>query len=146
MHPLRALLLPGQGRVQRVAELAAGAGHALDELDGPAVRDVDGGQQLEAGSVSHGSSVPLRLRAIRAGAGYGWRSTGMRGARGHSDSTQFRSRWAPASPDFSGWNWVAHSGPFSTAATNGAPCSAQVTLGATAAKGPSTSSSHFCTA
>ena len=25
---------------------------------------------------------------------------------------------APASPDFSGWNWVAHSGPFSTAATN----------------------------
>ncbi len=24
----------------------------------------------------------------------------------------------PASPDFSGWNWVAESGPFSTAARN----------------------------
>ena len=119
-----------------------------DELDGPAARDVDGGQELEAGSVSHGSSVPLRLRAIRTGAGL--RMVEYRDARGgdvgHSDSTQLRSRWAPASPDFSGWNWVAHSGPFSTAATNGAPCSAQVTLGATAAKAPSTSSSHFCAA
>ena len=27
----------------------------------------------------------------------------------------------PASPDFSGWNWVAHSGPCSTAATNLSP-------------------------
>ena len=37
---------------------------------------------------------------------------------------------APASPDFSGWNWVADSGPFSTAATNRSPpCSAQVTSG-----------------
>lgn len=34
------------------------------------------------------------------------------------------------SPDFSGWNWVAHSAPFSTAATNGSPWVAQVTLGA----------------
>ncbi len=42
-------------------------------------------------------------------------------------STQLRSSRAPASPDFSGWNWVAHSGPFSTAATNRSPpCSAQV--------------------
>ncbi len=39
---------------------------------------------------------------------------------------------APASPDFSGWNWVAHSGPFSTAATNRSPpCVAQVTSGGT---------------
>ena len=35
--------------------------------------------------------------------------------------TQFSSSVAPASPDFSGWNWVAARGPFSTAATNGAP-------------------------
>src|SRR5688500_2549559 len=45
--------------------------------------------------------------------------------------TQLRSSWAPASPDFSGWNWVAVRGPFSTAATNRSPpCSAQVTSGA----------------
>jgi hypothetical protein len=38
---------------------------------------------------------------------------------------------APASPDFSGWNWVAQSGPFSTAATNRSPpCSLLVTSGA----------------
>ena len=131
-----------------VAELAAGAGDTLHQLDGLPARDVDGGQELEAGGVSHGSSVPLRLRVVRAGAGL--RVPGHRDAwgvgGGHSEPTQLRSRWAPASPDFSGWNWVAHSGPFSTAATNGAPCSAQVTLGATAANGPSGSSSHFCTA
>ena len=45
--------------------------------------------------------------------------------------TQLRSSWAPASPDFSGWNWVALRGPFSTAATNRSPpCSVQVTSGA----------------
>ena len=44
-------------------------------------------------------------------------------------ATQVASRCAPASPDFSGWNWVATSGPFSTAATNGSPCVAQVTSG-----------------
>jgi hypothetical protein len=38
-------------------------------------------------------------------------------------------RVRPALPDFSGWNWVADSGPFSTAATNLDPYSAQETLG-----------------
>src|SRR5687768_16373960 len=42
-------------------------------------------------------------------------------------STQLAIRRAPASPDFSGWNWVDQSGPSSTAATNRSPpCSAQV--------------------
>ncbi|OLT22254.1 hypothetical protein BJF78_07565 [Pseudonocardia sp. CNS-139] len=36
---------------------------------------------------------------------------------------------APASPDFSGWNWVAASAPFSTAATKSSPWCAQVTSG-----------------
>ena len=89
VQPLGALLLPGEGRVQRVAELSAGAGHALDQLDRPAVGDVDGGEQLQPGPA-------------------------------HSDLTQFSRSWAPASPDFSGWNWVADSGPFSTAATKSA--------------------------
>ena len=58
-------------------------------------------------------------------AGSSWR-----GGRHRSPSTHERSRAAPASPDFSGWNWVAGSGPFSTAATNRSPpCSAQVTSG-----------------
>lgn len=48
----------------------------------------------------------------------------------YSPSTQRCSTRAPASPDFSGWNWVAESGPFSTAATKRSPpCSAQVTTG-----------------
>ena len=53
--------------------------------------------------------------------------SGLGSAPTHRDATQLRSRAAPASPDFSGWNWVAQSGPFSTAATNRSPpCSAQV--------------------
>ena len=42
-------------------------------------------------------------------------------------ATQFANTTAPASPDFSGWNWVAASVPSSTAATNRSPCSAHVT-------------------
>src|SRR5262249_55006104 len=41
----------------------------------------------------------------------------------------FVSSAAPAAPDFSGWNWVAVSGPFSTAARNGPPWLAQVSSG-----------------
>ena len=47
VDPLGAGLLPAQRRLDRVAEPLLGAGHALDQLDGLAVRDVDGGQQLE---------------------------------------------------------------------------------------------------
>src|SRR5215470_5532459 len=43
--------------------------------------------------------------------------------------TQFRSSSAPASPDFSGWNWVTLSGPCSTAATKSSPWWAQLTIG-----------------
>lgn len=46
-----------------------------------------------------------------------------------TNRSQFRSSWAPASPDFSGWNCVAQSGPFSTAATKSSPWFAQVTFG-----------------
>ncbi len=46
-----------------------------------------------------------------------------------SISSQLASSAEPASPDFSGWNWVAHSGPFSTAATNGSPWVAKETRG-----------------
>src|SRR6476469_1871158 len=61
-------------------------------------------------------------------------------ADGYNVSIQLRSRCAPASPDFSGWNCVAHSGPFSTAATKGSPCSAHVTSGGVS--GPELSSSQ----
>ena len=44
--------------------------------------------------------------------------------------SQFFSSAAPASPDFSGWNWVADNGPASTAATNGTPYSVTVTVSA----------------
>ena len=108
VDPLRAGLLPAQRRLERVAEALLGAGDALDQLDGLAVGDVDGGQELEVGHRAH----PIDGEVQRL-------------------ATQLRSSAAPASPDFSGWNWVADSGPFSTAATNRSPpCSAQVTSGA----------------
>ena len=49
VDPLGAGLLPAQRRLDRVAEPLLRAGDALDELDGLAVGDVDGGQQLEVG-------------------------------------------------------------------------------------------------
>src|SRR5690606_30998950 len=45
------------------------------------------------------------------------------------EPSQLRSSCAPASPDFSGWNGVADSGPFSTAATKRPPWSDHVTRG-----------------
>ena len=54
VQPLGALLLPREGGLERVAELAAGAGDALDELDGAALDDVDGGQELQAGLLGRG--------------------------------------------------------------------------------------------
>ena len=104
VDPLRARLLPAQGGLDGIAEPLLRPGDALDELDGLAVGDVDGGEKLET---CHGHLPDQRV------------------------CTQLRSRAAPASPDFSGWNWVAQRGPFSTAATNRSPpCSAQVTSGA----------------
>ena len=106
VDPLRARLLPAQRGLDRVAEALLRAGHALHQLDGLAAGDVDGGQAARGGTSGASQSWSTRL------------------------STQLRSSAAPASPDFSGWNWVAHSGPFSTAATNRSPpCSAQVTSG-----------------
>ena len=99
VDPLRAALVPVERGGQRVAVARLGAGLALDQADGLAVGDVDGGQQLEA--VGH--AVVLRWVA---GAGQG------------KDATQWASSWAPASPECSGWNWGAVRGPFSTAATN----------------------------
>src|SRR5215211_918143 len=46
----------------------------------------------------------------------------------HNVATQLVICCAPASPDFSGWNWVDQSGPSSTAATKRSPqCSVHVT-------------------
>src|SRR5205823_7159347 len=47
--------------------------------------------------------------------------------RPHSEPTPLASSAAPASPDFSGWNWVAHSAPHSTAAANAPPWTAVAT-------------------
>ena len=44
-------------------------------------------------------------------------------------STQLRRSRMPASPDFSGWNCVADSAPFSTAERNGSPYVVQVSRG-----------------
>src|SRR5690606_35902086 len=100
VDPLGAVALPRQRGLDRRPVGGLGAGLALDESHGLAVGDVDGGQQLES---CHG------------------------GPLGHRVVSQLRSSSAPASPDFSGWNWVALSGPFSTAAANRvSPCVAHV--------------------
>ena len=111
MDPLGSGVLPGQRGVEWVAVPAAGSVFALDELDCLAAGDVDGGKEFKDGR--HGGE-PF---------------TGVRAQGRYSVATQLASSWAPASPDFSGWNWVAHSGPFSTAATNGVPWVDQVTSG-----------------
>ena len=51
---------------------------------------------------------------------------GQQDKRTLSVSSQWRRTAAPASPDFSGWNWVAATMPCSTAAANGSPCSVTV--------------------
>src|SRR6202012_3062290 len=55
---------------------------------------------------------------------------GQQGERHQIPLSQLDSRVAPASPDFSGWNWVEDSRPSSTAAANGSPWVAQVTRAA----------------
>jgi hypothetical protein len=45
---LRTGLLPGEGGGERVAVGRLGAGLAVDETDGLAVADVDGGKEFEA--------------------------------------------------------------------------------------------------
>ena len=70
VQPLGALLLPGQGGLDRVAELAPGAGDALHELHGAAARR----RRRRAGAPAGAASV---MRAPRVGvqpAGSGQRS------------------------------------------------------------------------
>ncbi len=76
----------------------------MHQADGLAVADVDGGEEFELAHLYRAHLYRVSIQLVRS--------------------------WAPASPDFSGWNWVAHRAPFSTAATKGLPWVDQVTLGA----------------
>ena len=89
MDPLGAVALPGHRGVKGGAVLGFAARLALDQAHRLAVHDVDGRQQNQ----SHVGQP--------------------------SAPTQLPSNTAPASPLFSGWNWVADKGPSSTAARNG---------------------------
>ena len=138
MQPLGALLLPGQRGLERVAELAAGAGHALDQLDGPPAATSTAGSSSRR-AVGHGSrsGAGAERRAGASAVGDGARSTG------HSDAHPVRAAAAaPASPDFSGWNWVAAQRAVLDGGDEAARrASAQVTTGATAANGAARASS-----
>ena len=68
VDPLGAGLLPAQRGLDRVAEALLGAGHALDQLDGLAARDVDGGQQLEVGTHA-GSLSASEQHRVQHGSG-----------------------------------------------------------------------------
>ena len=52
VHPVRAVALPGQRRLERVAVARLTAGSALRQAHGLAVRDIDGGQQGQHGTPS----------------------------------------------------------------------------------------------
>ena len=54
VDPFGALLLPVEGRLQRGAVACLAAGFALDQADGLAVDDVDGGQQFKYGQRGFG--------------------------------------------------------------------------------------------
>ena len=81
--------LPRHRSVERRAVLGFATGLALHQTDRLAIHHVDGRQQNQ-------------------------RHVGQPSA-----PTQLVSNAAPASPLFSGWNWVADNGPSSTAARNG---------------------------
>ena len=108
VDPPRAGPLPGHRRRHRIPVTRLGACRPLYQPDRLTVSDVHGRKQGQG----------LRLPAAASAGGH------------RTSSSQFDSSAAPASPDFSGWNWVAHSGPFSTTAMKGSPCVAQVTNGA----------------
>src|SRR5262249_6205409 len=110
VDPLGAGRLPGQRGGQRIAVAGRGPGRALDQPDRLAALPVDGGQEFELGHARLPSPSPTPDSS---------ESEYRVQAAGQSVDTQLASSAAPASPDFSGWNWVAHSAPFSTAATNG---------------------------
>ena len=82
MNPLGTLVLPCSGSFPGVTELSAGACDAPDELDRLPAGDIYGRKELKPGSGTVGGGPSF----------------------GHSVATQFSSSWAPASPDFSGWN------------------------------------------
>ena len=79
--------------------------------------------RLAAGRRSRARLAPARRPAARALRASGDRC-GCCSLAVTAWPASSRSSAAPASPDFSGWNWVALTGPCSTAATNGSPCSA----------------------
>ena len=95
-------------------------------------------------SVHGGESIGRRLAGGRAVLGIcvGMQILFEHGAE-HGVTTEGCGEWpgtverlrAPASPDFSGWNWVAHNGPFSTAETNRSPPPRSVPNGTVPASG-----------
>ena len=113
--------------LRRPSSQAAGArASAAATLDGSARR------RDRRRSTGAAASPARRGRAASRSARRRARSllTGPRRRAGPGRSqrpSQLRSSAAPASPDFSGWNWVAASGPVSTAATNGPPWTVVVT-------------------
>jgi hypothetical protein len=110
MNPLRALLLPGQGSLPGVAELAAAARDSLDKLDCLAARDVDCRQKLKAWGWGYDAELPgwLVICGWSSVVGHLWLVICGRPdchperRCSHRLSSQFFSSWAPASPDFSG--------------------------------------------
>ena len=115
----RALARPLQGGIDGVAVVRLGARLALGEADGLAAGDIDSGQQDQLGrgrEIVHGSSCGDDAESVALS-----QMARVQRVAPPSPSIQLARSRMPASPDFSGWNCVADSGPFSTAARNGVP-------------------------
>ena len=91
VEPGRAAIGEPAGQVHRVAVPALPVEVALDQAHGTAVADVDG-------------RIELHHRPAR------WTA-----------STKLARMPKPTAPDFSGWNWVPHTGPRSADAVTGPP-------------------------
>ena len=126
VDPLRAVVLPLQRGVPGGRRTRSRYRPRPGQAHGLAVGDVDGGKHEGGREDDHDG----HLDVPRPGA-----SRGIDGQPTTSRS-QLRSTTAPASPDFSGWNWVAASAPFSTAATKSSPWWAHVTSGGAARPTP----------
>ena len=148
VDPLRTLVGPLVRGVDRVAVVRLGARLTLGEPHRLASGDVHRGQQRQGrdgGELAHGS---LSVHIDGRGAGRSecrhamivrrhkhhivLRTTSPAGQPRavYSVRSQLPRSARPALPDFSGWNCVEVSGPFSTAATKRSPCSLHVTRGA----------------
>ena len=103
VNPFGTGLNPGTGGLKRRTVIGFGTGFALAQAHGLAIAYIDGGQQSQRHKKSLSSVTYTQFELPRQRELHAF----------YSVAIQFLRSWEPASPDFSGWNCVADSGPCS---------------------------------